>query len=761
MGNGPWGTSGSIKSVHTWTTSSKGTNSDLFLTWDLPPDSTTAFEMAAAALAGQARAEQGPLQLSTTEVAPIFELTNAAGKVIAGGMRYIKAKSPLPPEKVTVVLKYLNASPVKDGSPPSEFRGSASGEVPSGYRLIAYCREGDDQFEAVATESAGRFSFKWQPPTAKNFRGIGFLGANFSSDAVTLKVGEPLAVFAFKTDVAYEAALVLVPVDRPTVMSPQRIAAPPTGPTKTLYLAFDYFGPSPDHNINLKGLVDLANDESVTTTVRYNDGDWSFQRFSSSWDTEEKLARLHWPIPESFSIPFDLDPVVTAFFHHAPAIPIQLSTNGPLSLFTVTNALHQRITLGIAYSIAPATNSTAKLSNLAFRKTVGGFDLLCAAFLPPEMAIEAWSTYGGEYPTTVRVTRDMPGFGTMISWKHPADYGANEIGVQKPEPLFSPPFSERFTNSVVTLTTDALDVFAITNSADKTKVWRGFIKMIPVDQERAFSPATETPKPSTVDMGLSLTTGTPTKIFEFNSVTNASNYVVLRTEVPMPVGQSLTALIEDSSGNTTRAISGLTVLHTRDETNTSSSLMWHAPDGAATNWVDSALQQIKESVLGRQFKISEGQNIRVFKFQSARPGAEKFASFRFENKHPAHPIPPTTLNVRSVFPMSHGFILNFEGDVPDGCRLEALCNPRENGTEGRFESSYIHGTYHYHAMWTFEGMQTERLSEPLGTTLTNQVKELKRAPIRISAGESKTVFTIKTPSKEYRAILKLAAPNER
>jgi hypothetical protein len=255
----------------------------------------------------------------------------------------------------------------------------------------------------------------------------------------------------------------------------------PTGPTKTVHLAFDYFGPSPEHNINFKGLVDLSNEESITTAVRYNDGEWASTRFDSVWDTEEKLVRLHWSIPENFSIPFDLQPVVTAFFHRERALPIQLSTNGPLTLFTVTNALHQRITLGIAYAIAPSTNSAARLSNLAFRAVPGGIDMPCLVDLPPGMALEAWSTYAEGSPKTVRIARSMPGFAATINWRYPRDFRINDLEkVQHLGRPKSPPFAEGVASDSVNLSTNALEAFAITNSEDKTKVWRGFLKMRPV-----------------------------------------------------------------------------------------------------------------------------------------------------------------------------------------------------------------------------------------------------------------------------------------
>jgi serine/threonine protein kinase len=344
------------------------------------------------------------------------------------------------------------------------------------------------------------------------------------------------------------------PSTQPNAPLNAALTPPLIGPTKTLHLAFDYFGPSPEHNINLKGAADLANDEFLTTAIRYNDADWSFERFTSTWDTEEKLARLHWPIPENFSIPFDLEPVVTAFFRHSPAIPIQLSTNGPLTLFTVTNAVRQRITLGIAYRIAPATNATPKLSNFAFRRAINGFDMPGVALLPPGTGLEAWDTYAGGSPRSVRITRDMPG-GINIAWKHPADFPANDIGgPPSMGRLFSPPFDPRFTNSFVDLSTEKVEVFAIPNGHDETKVWRGFLKIVAVVPERASNflaalpssqiksnsppqrnPPTEKPETETLELALGRRSVEPRRIF-------------MQGFAPLTLDQNIVAFVHYPSG---------------------------------------------------------------------------------------------------------------------------------------------------------------------------------------------------------------------
>jgi hypothetical protein len=321
--------------------------------------------------------------------------------------------------------------------------------------------------------------------------------------------------------------------------------------------------------------------------------------------------------------------------------------------------------------------------------------------------------------------------------------------------------NEQIRTQISLLLNQRVKIFAVTNYSNGPRqigspreieaVVTGFLTLKRLPLRSTFTAAAAPTSPSKI-------THSEGQFFEFNNVTHTDGYLVLRSETPMKVGQRLTALIEDSSGNVTPAISGLSLTRNRHDLTTSSSAMWVDTPGLATNWIASALEQIEESLLRKPLRISEGEKIRLFKLKSQPGASEKFASIRFDTIRPASSNTNATVQARSVYPLGRGFILHFEANVPDGYRLEGLCDPPENGAEARLNVSRIHGKDNYDAMWTFDAMEAKSLNEAFGGVLTNQLNELARAPIQLRPGESKTIFAFKAPSREFRAVLKLATP---
>jgi serine/threonine protein kinase len=528
-----------------------------------------------------------------------------------------------------------------------------------------------------------------------------------------------------------------------------------TGRIKTINLAFDYFGPDPSHNINLKAVTDLAADEEVTTVVRYNDNDWSDSRFISTWHSDDNTLRLNWPIPDSFSIPFDLDPVVGRFFNHKPTTAVRISTNAPIALFSVTNALHQKITCGIRYNISSQTNSEPRLLNFTARSVSGGFETYFQPDLPPGTKLVAGANFDGA-PEKVRIIRQMPDGTTTISWRYPQSQGGfsnaarfaefeSQLRSFRRDSFFTP-----FNSNQVTLQTNiAMPVFAITNGYDR--VMRGYLAIVPLGVTNLPAARSGSEPASTTSAA---------KIFEFNSVTNSDNYIVLQSETPIEVGKSLVALVEDSTGKTNRAISGLTVRHTPNETHTTAQLMWKIPDGSPTNSIADTMQKIRETIVAKPIQLSEGESRRLFDLRSVPGSVQQFAAVRYESVASSKTQTTGTVRIRSTFPMRNGLILNFDADVPPGYRLEAESDPSAGDSDVRLDCSNIGGHNYYNAVWMFQDMSPQD-SADIRTVVTNTATWLKEETFAIDVGRTNPIYNFRTTSgRQFPLILKLHSPNE-
>jgi serine/threonine protein kinase len=529
----------------------------------------------------------------------------------------------------------------------------------------------------------------------------------------------------------------------PNSAQPTKVSPPPvadeivTGPTKVLPLRFKSFS-STDKTLSFEALVDLAFNEGVLTMVRYNDGKWDHNNFSSRYDVrrgggDPRKLSLFWVLPDNFSFPFDVKPALDSVLDDNKTKLVRLSTNHVVEIFSLTNALKQKLSCGLQY--LPPTRpdlQVATITNVSLRVHPGAVLVEFYGLAPADANLEPVATFDTNNVVT-SLTRQ--GFGNAEAR---FNIPSTPFSVMPTTTIPHPEVLKIFRG-------ERAELFSLTN-IDK-KVFRAFLELTAfpsgTNQQRAID---QTPAQSAK------------KSFEFNNVTHTDGYVVLRSETPMQVGQRLTALIEDSSGNTTRSISGLTLVRNHNELTTSSSAMWVNAPGLASNWIPSALEQINDAVLRKPLQLAEGETIRVFKLKSEPGASEKFASIRFDTIRSADPNATAHIQPRSVYPLRHGFTFFMEAHIPDGYRLEALCDPPENGTEARLEVSRIQGKDNYHAMWSFDALQPDNLTEPFGATLTNQFNQLAKTSIQLTPGESKTIFTFKTPSREFRAVLKLATP---
>jgi serine/threonine protein kinase len=512
------------------------------------------------------------------------------------------------------------------------------------------------------------------------------------------------------------------------------------GATRELALRFKHLM-SPN-TLYFEAPIDLAFNEGIRTMVRYNDGKWDHNNYSAKYqvtrgDNESRTVSLFWTLPENFSFPFDVKPVLDDILDENKTKLLQLSTNRVVEVFSITNALKQKFSCGLQYlPAAPSDLQVATITNSLSQTPIGTVAIRLYGLAPADAHLEPVATF---HTNNVFASLTRQGFDTPeVKFALPSSFSQQPGGNLPIVPAVE------IRRVVEIRRGQRSELFALTNSDNK--VFRAFLELTPFPGATNQQPATGQ-IPATADK----------KSFEFNSATPADGYLVLRSETPMKVGQRLTALIEDSSGNVTPAISGLSLTRNRHDLTTSSSAMWMDTPGLATNWIASALEQIEDSMLRKPLHISEGQKIRLFKLKSQPGVSEKFASIRFDTIRPGSNT-NATIQARSVYPLGRGFILHFEANVPDGYRLEGLCDPPENGAEARLNVSRINGKDNYDAMWTFDAMEAKSLNEAFGGALTNQLNELRRAPIQLRPGESKTVFTFKAPSREFRAVLKLATP---
>jgi hypothetical protein len=139
--------------------------------------------------------------------------------------------------------------------------------------------------------------------------------------------------------------------------------------------------------------------------------------------------------------------------------------------------LKQRITLGIAYSKLPSTNSGVTLSNMIIRPSGNGFEISCNPSLPSGRQLDAAFTYGAAFPANAPIIRDMPGDTLRISWKTPEGFYLNNLATVSP-------FVHGIDSGHVIFSSESFELFALTNRDDPGKVWRGLLKVRRVDPDK-------------------------------------------------------------------------------------------------------------------------------------------------------------------------------------------------------------------------------------------------------------------------------------
>jgi hypothetical protein len=480
--------------------------------------------------------------------------------------------------------------------------------------------------------------------------------------------------------------------------------------------------------------VDLALNEGIRTMVRYNDGKWDSNDRSSEYRVEggspvSRRLRLTWPLPETFSFPFDIKPVLDNVLTDNKTTSVRLSTNEIFELFSVTNALKQKISCGLQYTrLASASSDLATITNILLQVEPFRIRFSVNGVAPADTHLQ---------PVVIADTNQW--FGTSVNR---SDFGNLEIGfgiptefrIQHSTPIPHPTVLEIKRG-------ERAELFSLTNAANK--IYRAYLEIAPV---------------SGISSRTNLSLATERKTFEFTSVTNSDDYIVLQSETPLEVGKNLVALIEDSAGKTNRSVSGTTVRHTASETHTATQLMWKMPDGSPTNWMQNTIQKLREQIIAKPIQLSEGETIRLFDLRSTPGFVQQFAAIRYESVRPADGQNSATVRVRSASASNAGLFLFFDADVPPGYRLEAVSDSDKNGDEARLNCSNIRGKNNYDALWSFDNLRGQNLTD-LRQALTNRVTRLIPETFVIVAGKPQPILTFKTTSgDEFPALLKLSPP---
>jgi serine/threonine protein kinase len=220
FGDSPWGQTDAVRSTSRWIRKPEGTTYDQILSWFLPKDFATDFDLSAAELRTRIRGEKDPLDI-TPEGTMLFAITNAANQVIAGGIRLVKTNVAAISNPVATFRGFMvrfNAS--ETSAEPRGLVGSGDFDLPPGYRIEPIAREAGEEIQTTHTIFEGQERFVWPHPqktVVENLSQFHLLKGTFE-----LKPGEPLQIFAFTNSagLSYEALLELVPI-RPSGGSSQ------------------------------------------------------------------------------------------------------------------------------------------------------------------------------------------------------------------------------------------------------------------------------------------------------------------------------------------------------------------------------------------------------------------------------------------------------------------------------------------------------------------------------------------------------------
>ncbi|HUS34881.1 MAG TPA: serine/threonine-protein kinase, partial [Verrucomicrobiae bacterium] len=475
--------------------------------------------------------------------------------------------------------------------------------------------------------------------------------------------------------------------------------------------------------------------DSVHSTPR-----WTHRRGPEGTNYYDQL--MSWFLPKDFATDFELAAAELRTRVRIEQGPLEITPDGA-TLFAITNAANQVITGGIRLQKRPLqkienpiahfkrfeVRFNANDSSAEPRGLVGSGDIN----IPPGYRAQPIAREAGEEIQTTHTILDGK---DRFIWPHPqkmADLKLGQFYLTK----------EKFELKLG----EPLQIFAFTNGTGL--IYEALLELIPL-RAQLTSPATA-----------SASSAAPgAKTFEFTSVTNSDDYIVLQSETPLEVGKNLIALIEDSIGKTNHSVSGTIIRHTPNETHISSQLMWKMPEGSPTNWIQNTIQKIRDTIIAKPIRLAEGETMRVFQLRSTPGFVEQFASLRYESVRPSADQKSAIVHVRSASIIPSGLIFYFDAEVPPGYRLEAECDP-DNPEEARMHLSRIFGKNHYNAMWTFENLRGQNLVD-VRSYLTNSSTELTQGKFAIDAGQSKTIFKFKTTSgDEFPVILKLRSPYER
>jgi tRNA A-37 threonylcarbamoyl transferase component Bud32 len=224
-GNGPWGESDSVNSTLRWIRrhrSERTNHYDQMMSWYLPKNFATDFELAAAELRTRVRIEEGPFDISPTGTM-LFAITNTANHVISGGIRLKKSDVP-PNENPVATFKHFNISYNNNDSSaaPRGIQGYGRSDIPAGYRVQPIAREAGEERTTTHIFFDHVHRFVW--PTPLRMAPMDHTKFDLSKEHFEVKRGEPVQIFAFtnQAGLVYEALLELVPlpgINNPTQTS--------------------------------------------------------------------------------------------------------------------------------------------------------------------------------------------------------------------------------------------------------------------------------------------------------------------------------------------------------------------------------------------------------------------------------------------------------------------------------------------------------------------------------------------------------------